>query len=62
MRADVSQEMKVCSRCKEEVWIELFRVLSSGYRSSMCDTCEREYDRERRLKRSEEEPSSRSAT
>jgi hypothetical protein len=39
---------KICARCRTETWIELFRILSQGQRASMCEDCERAYDRERK--------------
>lgn len=38
---------KVCTKCGEECWIVLFRVLNTGKRASWCEDCERSYDRER---------------
>jgi len=39
---------KRCSSCHEKRWIVEFRVLSHGSRTSLCEECERVYDRLRK--------------
>jgi len=45
---------KSCTRCGQSRRRDKFRLLSSGYRQSMCADCERIYERDRWHTRSEE--------
>lgn len=49
---------KECTRCGRTRSINLFRLLSSGYRQGMCEDCERDYDRDRWHRRSPESKAS----
>lgn len=48
--------MKKCTRCKNDFNIEDFKIINkrTGKRSSMCNECKKEYDREYHKNRSEE--------